>query len=43
MISDIHYVRSMSDLNKKIDAQLKQNEVMRQRSLNYALNPYTKK
>lgn len=43
IISDINYARSMSDLNRKIDAQLEQNEVMRQRSLYYASNPYARK
>lgn len=43
IISDIDYARSMSDLNKKIEAQLEQNEIMRQRSLYYASNPYVKK
>lgn len=43
IISNINYTRSMSDLNRKIDAQLEQNEVMRQRSLYYASNPYARK
>lgn len=43
IISDINYARSMSDLNRKIDAQLEQNEVVRQRSLYYASNPYARK
>lgn len=43
IISDIDYARSMSDLNRKIEAQLEQNEIMRQRSLYYASNPYVKK
>ena len=43
IISDINYARSMSDLNRKIDAQLEQNEVMRQRSLYYASSPYARK
>lgn len=43
IISDINYVRSLSDLNKKIEAQLKQNDAMRQRSLYYASNPYAEK
>ena len=43
IISDIDYVRSMSDLTKRIDVQLEQNEVMRQKSLYYASNPYTRK
>lgn len=43
IISDIDYARSMSDLNRKIDAQLEQNEVMRQRSLYYTANPYIKR
>ena len=43
IISDVDYDRSISDLNRKIEAQLKQNDVMRQRSLHYASNPYAKK
>mgnify|MGYP000711264490 CR=1 FL=1 len=43
IISDINYVRSLPDLNKKIEAQLEQNDVMRQRSLYYASNPYAEK
>lgn len=43
IISDIDYARSMSDLNRKIAAQLEQNEVMRQRSLYYTANPYIKR
>lgn len=43
IISDIDYARSMSDLNRKIEAQLEQNEIMKQRSLYYASNPYSKK
>lgn len=43
IISDINYVRSLSDLNKKIEAQLEQNDAMRQRSLYYASNPYAEK
>ena len=42
-IFDINYARSMSNLNRKIEAQLEQNEIMRQRSLYYASNPYVKK
>ena len=42
-ISNINYARSMSDLNRKIEAQLEQSEIMRQRSLYYASNPYVKK
>ena len=43
IIYDINYVRSLSDLNKKIEAQLEQNDAMRQRSLYYASNPYAEK
>ena len=43
IISDINYVRSLPDLNKKIEAQLEQNDAMRQRSLYYASNPYAEK
>lgn len=42
VISDINYARSMA-LNRRIDAQLGQNEIMEQRSLYYVANPYTKK
>ena len=37
-ISDINYVRSMAILDRKIYAQLEQNDVMRQRSLDYTKN-----
>lgn len=43
LISDINYARSMSELYRKIDAQIEQNDVMRQRSLYYASNPYARK
>lgn len=43
IISNINYARSMFDLNRKIEAQLEQNEIMRRRGLYYASNPYTKK
>ena len=33
----------MTNLKKEISAQLDQNEVMRQKSLYYAANPYIKK
>lgn len=39
VISDIDYARSMSDLERKIDAQLEQNRNMRKQSLYYAANP----
>ena len=43
IISDINYARSISDLNRKIDAQLEQNDIMKERSLYYASNLYAKK
>lgn len=43
IISDINYTRSMFDLNRKIETQLEQNEIMKQRSLYCASNPYVKK
>lgn len=43
LISNINYARSVADLNRRIDAQLERNEIMRQRSLYYVANPYTKK
>ena len=43
IISDIDYARSMANLNRRIDAQLEQNEIVRQRGLYYASNPYIKK
>ncbi len=43
IISNINYAQSMTDLNKKIAVQLEQNEIMLQRSLYYALQPYTRK
>ena len=43
LISDIDYARSMANLNRRIDAQLEQNEIVRQRGLYYASNPYIKK
>lgn len=43
IISDINYARSISDLNRKIEAQLEQNDIMRKRSLYYASNFYAKK
>lgn len=42
-ISNINYARNMSDSNRKIHAQLEQNEIMRQKSLYYAANSYTRK
>ena len=43
IISDIDYARSISSLNRKIEAQLEQNDIMRQRSLYYASNSYIRK
>lgn len=35
-VSNINYARSLNELNRKIDAQLKANEEMRFKSLHYA-------
>ena len=43
IISNINYHRSISDLSREIDAQLKQNEIMKQKSCYYVANSYTKK
>lgn len=43
IISDIDYARSISNLNREIEAQLEQNDIMRQRSLYYASNSYIRK
>lgn len=43
LISDIDYARSMSSLYREIDSQLEQNDVMKQKSLYYASNPYARK
>lgn len=43
IISDIDYARSISSLNREIEAQLEQNDIMRQRSLYYASNSYIRK
>lgn len=43
LISNINYARSLADLNGRIEAQLEQNESMKQKSLYYASNPYRKK
>ena len=42
-ISNINYARNMFDSNKRIHAQLEQNEVMRQKSLYYATDSYVRK
>lgn len=43
IISDIDYARSISSLNREIEAQLERNDIMRQRSLYYASNSYIRK
>lgn len=43
IISNINYRKSLSNLNMKIQAQLERNDVMRQKSLCYASNPYSRK
>lgn len=39
VISRVNFARSMSKLNRKIEAQLRENDAMRKRSLYYAANP----
>ncbi len=43
IISRVNFARSMSRLNREIESQLRENAAMRQRSLYYAANPYTKR
>lgn len=43
IISNINYAKKISDLDERIESQLKQNEIMRQKSLYYATNLYRKK
>ena len=43
IISGINYRKSLPNLDRKIQAQLERNDVMRQKSLSYASNPYSKK
>ncbi len=43
IISRVNFARSMAKLNSEIEAQLRENDAMRQRSLYYAANPYTKR
>lgn len=43
IISRVNFARSMAKLNREIEAHLRENDAMRQRSLYYAANPYTKK
>lgn len=43
IISNINYRKSLSNLNMKIQAQLERNDAMRQKSLCYASNPYSRK
>ncbi len=43
VISDINYERSISNLTRETEAQLNQNDIMKQKSLYYASTPYTKK
>ena len=43
IISRVNFVRSMSKFNRKIEAQLRENDAMRKRSLYYAANPYVKR
>lgn len=43
MISNIDYARNIHKLDKEISKEVKRNEVIRQKSLVYASNPYLKK
>lgn len=43
IISGINYRKSLPNLDRKIQAQLERNDVMRQKSLSYASNPYSTK
>lgn len=43
IISDINYRKSLPNLDRKIQAQLERNDVMRQKSLSYASNQYSTK
>ena len=42
IISKINHVRIMADSERKLKAELEKNEIMRQKSLYYAENPYIK-
>ena len=43
IVSRVDFARSMARLYSEIEAQLRENDDMRQRSLYYAANPYTKR
>ena len=43
IVSRVDFSRSMARLYSEIEAQLIENDAMRQRSLYYAANPYTKR
>ena len=43
VISKISFAKSIIELDRKIEAQVRENAAMRERSLYYAVNPYTKK
>lgn len=43
VISKISFAKSIIELDRKIEAQVRKNAAMRERSLYYAVNPYTKK
>ena len=43
IISRVDFARNMTKLNREIEAQLRENDAMRQRSLYFSSNPYIKK
>ena len=43
IVSRIDFARNMARLNSEIEAQLRENDAMRQRSLYFAANPYIKR
>lgn len=42
-LSQIDFSRNLVDLDKPLDTQVKENEIMRQKSLYYATYPHKKK
>lgn len=42
-LSQIEFSRNLVDLDKTLDTQVKENEIMRQKSLYYATYPHKKK
>ena len=43
VISEFDYLKGIKKLNKEVYSQIKENDVMRQKSLYYTINPYLKK